>query len=440
MAYNSTTGIISQPVSIYDVQRCFGLSSPDLATLILNANINIWSEIKPIYSTKITQLTMDDRANPRSLSGFKTGCGVKKRAYVWADYIQGKDSSTGSVTSQLWTLDRPVVDGQCAFRLTDFAGYYHFVGRTFNIYTLFGNVNNILIPSSDFGDGSNITFSFGFTDPIADGGITAPRLFGDCWGFYPAVIITNGADGSNTYQYAKIADRPISAYGNSRVTIDIDTSEFARSIASDFRSLHSGDPYQSYPLRTGDRWTACMVLVSQQPVPDVHKISSSAMIVRLEYESGVDRRTLPIKQTKYLTIEWMKMSVTIEKVSGYTRRYRISSITITAKMLSTSSISFVIGALLSTPQGTVNVNNVASGQSVDVDNYSNVTFSGSIGEVTKPLSLTLTTYDVESTFVGNQLVNGTLTFKNTIGNFSGGFSFDVSGGAGTYTKENINLL
>lgn len=440
MPYIPSLGIITQPVSIYDVQRCFGLSSPDLATLILNANINIWSAIKPIYSTKIEQLTSADRANPRTLTGFKTGAGIKKWASVWADYVNGKDTSTGSVVSQIWELDRPVLDGHCAFRLTDFAGYYHFVGRMFNIYTLFGNINNILIPSSDAGDGTNIAFSFGFTNPIADGSISASQLFGDCWNYYPAVILTNGSTGSNTYQYAKIADNPISAYGNSQVTIVIDTAEFARAIASDFRNLHSGDPYQSYPLRTGDKWTACVVLVSQQPIQDVHKIGSGATIVRLEYESGVDRKTLPIKQSKYNNIEWMKMSITIVKVSGYTRRYKINSITVTAKMLTTDSVAFTINAALSTPQGTVNVVNVASGQSINVNGYSNVTFSGTIGEVTKSLSFSETTYDVEATTVGNQLVNGTLTFHNTKGDFSGGFSIDVSGQEYSYSVNDINLL
>ena len=434
-----SNGIITAPVSIYDVQRCFGLSSPDLATLILNANINMWAAVKPICSMKVTPLTDADRANPRTLTGFKTGAGIKKWASVWADYINGKDTTTGSVVSQIWSFDRPAV-GESAFRLSDFAGYYHFVGRMFNIYTLFGNINNILIPSADGGDGTNIAFSFGFTSPVADGSIVASQLFGDCWDYYPAVILTNGSTGSNTYQYAKIADNPISAYGNSQVTIVIDTAEFASAIASDFRALHSGDPYQNYPLRTGDQWTACIVLVSQQPVSTVHKISSSATIVRLEYASGVDRRTLPIKQSKYNNIEWMKMTITIVKVSGYTRRYKIQSIAVTAKMLTTTAVAFTVNAALSTPQGTVNVVNVTSGQSITVNNYSNTTFSGTVGEVTNNLSFNETTYDVSATTVGNQLVNGTLTFHNTKGDFSGTFSIDVSGGAGSYTTDDINLL
>ncbi|MBR2778475.1 MAG: hypothetical protein IKD75_15525 [Prevotella sp.] len=436
MGYNSSTGLIYSPVSIYDVQRCFGLSSPDLATLILNGNINMWSDIKPIYQIKKTQLSAADRANPRTIAGFKTGAGIKKWASTWADYIDGKDISTGSVVSQVWALDRPVVDGSCAFRLTDFSGYHHFVGRMFNIYSLFGNIDHLLIPSASGENGTNVAFSFGFTYPVADGSIMASQLFGDCLDYYPAVILTNGSTGSNSYQYAKTADNPISAYSNSRVTINVDTAEFASAIASD---MNVSNPYSRYPLITGTQWTACVVLLSQALV-NIHKVPSSATIVRLEYESGVDRRTLPIKQSKYNNIEWMKMTVTISKVSGYTRRYKIDSIVVTAKMLTTTSVAFVINAQLSTPQGTVNVVNTASGQSINVNGYSNVTFSGTVGEVIKSLGFSETTYDVEATTPGNQLVNGTLTFHNTKGDFSGTFSIDVSGGAGTYTKEDINLL
>lgn len=48
MSYNSETGIISAPVSIYDVKQALGESSNDLATLCKSENINIWSKYKPI--------------------------------------------------------------------------------------------------------------------------------------------------------------------------------------------------------------------------------------------------------------------------------------------------------------------------------------------------------------------------------------------------------
>lgn len=48
MPYNSESGIISAPVSIYDVKHALGEGSNDLATLCKNPNINIWSKYKPI--------------------------------------------------------------------------------------------------------------------------------------------------------------------------------------------------------------------------------------------------------------------------------------------------------------------------------------------------------------------------------------------------------
>lgn len=45
MGYSN--GIIEKPVSIRDLQQCFGLSSNDLGTLIQNASINMWARYKP---------------------------------------------------------------------------------------------------------------------------------------------------------------------------------------------------------------------------------------------------------------------------------------------------------------------------------------------------------------------------------------------------------
>jgi hypothetical protein len=135
----------------------------------------------------------------------------------------------------------------------------------------------------------------------------------------------------------------------------------------------------------------------------------------------------------------MKMRVTITKIAGYQRKYKIDSIVVTANILSTASMTFTVDAALSTPQGTVNVVGVASGQSINVTGYSSVVFSGSTGEISKTLSITETTYDNTATSAGNQLVNGTLTFRGSEGNFSGGFSIDVSGQSYQYTQE-VNLL
>ena len=47
MSYNSSTGIISAPVSIDDVKSALGESSNDVATLCTSSNINMWAKYKP---------------------------------------------------------------------------------------------------------------------------------------------------------------------------------------------------------------------------------------------------------------------------------------------------------------------------------------------------------------------------------------------------------
>lgn len=294
-----------------------------------------------------------------------------------------------------------------------------------------------MFPSGDSVAGSNIAFAMSFVS----GHMTPAKLFGDCWSnFYPAVILTNG--GTDKIHYVKSAPNPISSYtGSSGVTININTRDFADQTMTDWRASHSTNPYDAYPFRTGDKWTACVVLVSRTfggGAGSDHKLGDSDNIVRLEYaspsgDSHVDRRTLPIKQSKYNNIEWMKMKVVANFVenSGTNAVWTISSITVTAKMLSTSSITFSIDAIgLGTPQGTVNVEgsgSSTSGGTLDVTGYSSVTFSGTTGEVTKTLTFNTTKYYIpQSATTGNKLCNGTLRFNNSAGNFTGIFSIDIT--------------
>ena len=46
MAYNN--GIVTAPVSVYDVQRALSNTSPDVKTLCLADNVNKWSKCKPV--------------------------------------------------------------------------------------------------------------------------------------------------------------------------------------------------------------------------------------------------------------------------------------------------------------------------------------------------------------------------------------------------------
>jgi hypothetical protein len=211
MGYNPTKQIISQPVSVYDVQQCCWVRlqrtvsgqtqtrySGDVGvlccaqvgdtipasdglgswTVMARGTVNMWSPRKPIYSPKVVQLTNQDwQGGAHTDPNYKTGGGIKK-AIVTGTAFLNSSGSGGALPSAIWTHDKPILDGICAFRLTDFAGYWHTIGRMFYIGTIFGNISNIIIPTSDSDDGANLGFSMWFN--VNTGQITAHELFGDC--------------------------------------------------------------------------------------------------------------------------------------------------------------------------------------------------------------------------------------------------------------------
>lgn len=433
MPYNPSTGIITAPVSVRDVQRCLGSSSGDVATLCMRPNINMWSPRKPIYSTKIGILTSADwQGGAHTLSGYKTGGGIKKAVVTGTTYLNNSGSG-GALPSAIWEHDRPLNDGVCYKRLADFAGYWHTAGRMFYIGTIYGNISNIIIPTSDSDAGARLGFSMWFN--VSTGQITAQELFGDCWStFYPGVIMCCGGD--YKFNYVKTTSSPISAYASSTANITINTRDFMNQMKADWTSKGlSGSPYGNYPFRKGDNWTACLVLISREFTGgdgSNHKLSGSESIVRLEYAAPtdgvyVDRRTLPMKPSKYNTIEWMKLRVKVSFLGNSV--WQLSLLKVTAKMLDTASISFTINAVLNTASGgIVNVVNGGSGQSVTVNNYSQVTFSGTTGEVEKTLTYNETTYNLAGTSgSGNKICAGTLTFvHSTLGSFVGSFTIDTT--------------
>lgn len=441
MGYNADDQIIYAPVGFHDVQQALGITNEHLKELCTDSHINMWSPRKPIYSTKVIPLDNDDWKNPRTLTGYKTGAGIKKYCCSGTDYL-AEVTTNGYVNSHVWEYDKPVLDGLCAFRDSDFSGYWHTATRKFAITMIYGNIENIRIPSSDSGTGSNIGFSMYFQKET--GQIIPEDLFGDCWdNFYPGVILTSGYGDSNKFHYVKTTSNPVSSYLNNTATISIPTADFATQIAKDWLARYSsGDPYSSAPLRTGDYWTGCLVLLSRAfggGDGNDHKLISSDTVIRLEYSQGVDRKTLPIKQSKWDNIDWMKMSVTLSSVAGYTKRFKIQSITVTAKLLASTTVSFpTIKAELSVVQGTVNVQGVTSGQNIEVANYSSVSFTGNAGdEVTMTLGISETTYDITATGTGNMLCNGALYFMNSEGTFRGGWSIDTDQ---TYMASNIEIL
>jgi hypothetical protein len=107
MAYNN--GIISAPVSIYDVQMALGTNECDLATLCGHSNINPMAKYKPVrFNTVITMLTNEQRRSVRY--------GINNSIPHFAT-----SNKNPNVT---WAYDA-VRAGTDWARLTDFENYYH---------------------------------------------------------------------------------------------------------------------------------------------------------------------------------------------------------------------------------------------------------------------------------------------------------------------------
>ena len=486
MPYDSSTGVISQPVSIHDVQRCVPVSiqrtntstgqverssSSDVGVLCsavvgdtvpaMDGNgswtvtsripINMWSPRKPIYSTKIGLLTSTDwQGGAHTLSGYKTGGGIKKAVVTGTAYLNNSGSG-GTLPSAIWEHDKPLNDGICYKRLADFAGYWHTAGRMFYIGTIYGNVSNIIIPTSDSDAGATLGFSMWFN--VSTGQMTAQELFGDCWStFYPGVIMCCGGD--YKFNYVKTTSSPISSYASSTANISINTRDFMNQMKSDWTAKGlSGSPYGKYPFRKGDNWTACMVLISREFTGgdgSNHKLSGSENIIRLEYAAPtdnvyVDRRTLPMKPSKYNTIDWIKMKVYLTRVgieNGY-EVYKLDKVEFTANMMSANSITLTVGnsnSYVQTPGGYVNVAGVGQDSTVYLSNFFQVTFSGTVGQVTKTFiggtDFAETKYYIsQSATSGNKVCNGHFDlYYSNLGAFSGGWSIDITTQSYQYTQ------
>lgn len=455
MAYNPTTGIIdgTTAVGIGDIQQCLGCGSGDIGTLSMRPNINMWSNVKPVYNSKVGELSDTDRATARVITGFKTGGGIKKWCGTYAQYKTDMDSQ-GNPTSQLWEYDKPLNDGVCAFRISDFKGYYHFVKNVLVIYNYLGNLEKIPIPSQDVQASQGQNIDFKLYTRIVDGCIRPQVLFGDIVNYYPGIVMTYG---SGTYHYAKTTDKKISelwdstdANRNFDATIRINTAEFASAIASDRRAspYSDTDPYSHAPLRTNDYWTFCMILSSRKLTgasgASYHNFASGDTIVRLEYASGVDRWTKQLQQNKFNVITSMKMNVRLARESTKQNGhwvYRVAFVDIIAQKATTETVTFQIGGKFNCYIGDTSIPNEGAaynGQSLEV-NLGSVTFTGS-GQKTQTIYPNVY-YEITGTSAGNQMINGTLTlYHATIGSFDGGWSVNAYNYDSEYIVSDIQFF
>lgn len=141
-----TEGIISAPVSIRDLQRCFGLSRTDLGNLIRLGNINKWAKYKPvIVAGKVVLLSDSDRENANyGFSLVPTWSSINNMFTYWL--LESPTTaptktnwpscdqllSDHHIISEYWKYTKPTGGSAAPFRISDFVkentqyGYFHF--------------------------------------------------------------------------------------------------------------------------------------------------------------------------------------------------------------------------------------------------------------------------------------------------------------------------
>jgi len=116
MAYDSTTKVITAPVSFYDVQRCLATSKNGLKDFCTHPGINKWSKCKPVINNSIFTA-----AEPLWWKGDNGKCGLTIPEYsTLAALIAAYDA--GAIT---WPYQQPIGGSSSPFRLTDFKNYFH---------------------------------------------------------------------------------------------------------------------------------------------------------------------------------------------------------------------------------------------------------------------------------------------------------------------------
>lgn len=147
--------MITGPVSVYDVQRCFGTSRNDVGDLIANVAINKWAKYKPVRTPVIDTVTGQWNANTlRWLSGASwwKADGMCGLSTVVASEFGDPETSTSFayklIHGQLgWSYNRPGGGASQPYRLQDFASYNHLAQQPY------GDIGSTTIYLDQYGAG-----------------------------------------------------------------------------------------------------------------------------------------------------------------------------------------------------------------------------------------------------------------------------------------------
>ena len=151
MSYNSTTKHITAPVSIKDLQQCFGLSDTDLGTLISKANINIWAKYKPVRLNSIDTVTNQWDATNNTWKNTATwwkGSTVTAIGGIVPKQVLGLDNLAAQYDGNLngWIYNKPSGGSLQPYRLQDFAGYNHNAIKAIDSFY----INNSIVQNGSF--------------------------------------------------------------------------------------------------------------------------------------------------------------------------------------------------------------------------------------------------------------------------------------------------
>lgn len=441
----NANGIISPPVSVYDIQGALGTGQTDVGSLCKHANINMWARFKPIYCAGVTPLKNSQRDNTgHVVTGYAISWGIMKpTAMSWSDYI---DTTTGVVKSGKWLYDRPTGGAASPYRLTDFVeidnngattGYGYLHQAVCPITFHFPVDDTLEVPYQQNYDGTVLSFLFTFQNGVTGWSARYCMYLADIFSaeldFYPTVIMTI-KNGGRIYEYAKSGDHKLNYYtGNvdPYVQVLVNTKDICESVAADGGGYHTG------PLVNGEIWTCCMVLTSLH-VPGTaasHTVNSGS-IRRLEYSDGADIRYLSVFNTTPIDdVTALLYTITITKSGSY---YYVSALTATITTTSGGAMYLTIDASFTCLVGVIGGTGWSgNNQQESKTEWARITIESNERDqtITKTINANMPEFrftgDVHT---GQRIAAGQLTFRIAQAYLTAPFTFNVYDGASSYSQ------
>lgn len=283
MAYNN--GIISAPVSIYDVQMALATSECDLGSLCTHININMWAKYKPVKHNGLGLLTDQQRKlvnyGITNIPVWTGNGALNKMGAFWfgIQKTQANAPVCGDLTNY-WYYQRPTGNLVSPYRLTDFVkdnnGTYGYkndvvapIGGCEELVIKISCTGGIYIPFSGRGSGQ----SDGYTVPLGElsgEGVST----GDFNNLYMGMMIHR--KGSTTYY---VATRP-EKWG------ELVNTEISTQVASVSDGEALVGECEVFPFMSTQIYSTLTHNLSGATGPAVAMFEKSEVYVSIEYAEG----------------------------------------------------------------------------------------------------------------------------------------------------------